>query len=946
MAYDRIETAAYRMRLPADLPGLLGGFHAFSFPGSWPEVIRQVWEHDVKSYDPEKKLPVYGVNRAIRALVPDVLYAGSELERKDGLNTWLYAREPMDAGLLKRVVQSWLQTRLDAKIDYPRLREAVRALDLDAHTTDWRPAEIDPDGVGVNEAGTATIDPVLYRLIPEVVAERITRLGKFDGELSFVQVASDDGAELMSWPPQSYPKKSRNGETRLWYYSAVVTIVLRTVPFDPAPRLHLAVSTRRWVSENKLFVPPNLSPSVYVRPIADPATGFAGTRFAVPSLTWSKSAGNYVWRNNGPAGVLESLTVGGKFPDAARIKNDPGAYLPPTSNLEAAVGFHTRMRTHAVQPGVMPDERRRILSWAAGALPNAFEPALQLEKISLNGVERQLVERTSLPKEPKEPRPKHAPDDAEAAREYEVKRAAYEQKLAEWKVEHPVKAAERAQDEARNSQVNREMLALGLQGAELRIEVLTDTDAVRAALVKAAGEWLGLEADDGTSPGQVLFQDEGLRVRLLCYPAGQLTSALGNGTTPKRGEAHRRAIDERAETVHAFFQSQELTSELALVEIQGLDVYQKQERRKDPYNAIRQGAARAGLVTQFITTGDGDDLAFRAEAAWADGIRSLGIGLVTRHSAELGLPEQIDQVAFWLVRRNVTTTVSRPVFMPIAVLVRPGQPRVMARTPETKDWIPYNQLLCDLACADQRAKDLASAQRQSEEMGRFMRVVLPSLRGRPLLLLAEAANLRSRWSWLLDAGLREDTISLGEAATMRLAAHNKHLRVVRVRTDAGRLETPMWWTVPGEDGVSGFTFGLFQASGAAPCDRVFYSLTEKNAKLNAHPRGLRKFTRDGTKAPSPNKVAPVPRIIELDVAGLAPSDGDDSAAAWAAFVHQQRMTEDYTDGRGLPHVLDLCSKAGEYAFPESLAEEAKDDGRDQETADDAGGAQELLDLEL
>jgi hypothetical protein len=943
MAYDRIETAAYRMRLPADLPGLLGGFHAFNFPGSWPEVIRQVWEHDAKSYDPEKKLPVYGVNRAIRALVPDVLYAGSELEREDGLNTWLYAREPMDAGLLKRVVQSWLQTRLDAKSDYPRLREAVRALDLDAHTTDWRPAEIDPDGVGVNEAGTATIDPVLYRLIPEMVAERIVHHGKFDGELSFVQAASDDGAELISWPPQSYPQKSRNGEARLWHYSAVITIFLRVVPFDPAPRLHMAVSTRRWATGQKLFVPPNLSPSVYVRPIADPATGFAGTRFAVPSLTWNKGAGAYVWRNDGPAGVLESLTVGGKFPDAERIKNDPGAYLPPTSNLEAAVVFHNRMGSHAVLTGVLPDERRRILSWAAEVLPDAFERALQLEKVATGKVERQLVDRVKVRTEPKEPKPEHDADDVDAAREFAERHAEYKQDHAAWETERAVVVARR---EAMNARTHRKMLVLGTEGNELRVDVVTDTDAVRAALVKAAGEWLGLEPESGTTPSdQVLFRDEDLRVRLVCHPAGRLTSALGDGTTPKRGEAHLRAIDERAEGVSTFLQSQELASELVLVEIQGPDAYQKLERRKDPYNAIRQGAARAGRVTQFIAT-EGENLAFRAAAAWADGIRSLGIGLDTPYAAQLGLPEQIDQVAFWQVRRNVTTTVSRPVFMPIAVLIRPGQPRVMARTPQTKDWIPYNQLLCDLACADRRPKDLASAQGQREEMGRFMRVVLPSLRGRPLLLLAEAANLRSRWSWLSDAGLRADTISLGEAGTTRLAAHNKQLRVVRVRTDSGRLETPAWWTVPGKDGLSGFTSGLFQSADAESDGRVFYSLADKSRNLNKLPKSLRKFTRNGTKESSPNKAAPVPRIIELDVAGLAPSDGDGVAAAWAAFVHQQRFTEDRSDGRELPHVLDLCSKAGEYAFPESLAEESDDDAPEQETADNAGFAQGSLDLDL
>lgn len=904
MAYDRIETAAYRLRLPADLPGLLGELHAFSFPDTWPDVIRQVWEHDARSHDPQRKLPVYGVNRAIRSLVPDVVHAGSELER-DGLNTWLYARRPMDTGLLKRVVQSWLLTKLDAKTDYPRLRDAVNALGVDAHATDWRVAGINPDGIGVNDAGTATIDPTLYRLIPEVVAARILERGPFDGELTFIQVASDEGAELVSWPPQSYVK-GRGSSARIEYYSAVLTIVLRTMPFDPAPRLHLAVSTRRWVSNGKLFVPPRFKPSVYVKPIADPATGFQGTRLARAALTWDRASREYRWHGSGPAGVLKNLTLNGKFPDAARIKNDPGAYLPPSSSLEAAVTFHTRMGRHAVQPGVMPDERRRILTWAAEALPEAFEPALQLEKLSLGKAPRQLVGRQSR-------------DDAQ-----------------------------RVLEVAADARVHRTMLAHGMQGEELRVDVITDTTEVREALVAAAQEWLGLApCDAAVSPDHVLFEDGGLRVRLVCHEAGRLTDNLGDGiTVPKRGAAHMKAIDDRAKEVCDFFQRQELTTELALVEITGRDDFATSERRKDPYRAIRQGAARAGRVTQFISSDSGDDLAFRAAAAWADGIRSLGIGLATPYAADLGLPEQIDQVAFWLVRRNVSSTVSKPVYMPIAVLARPEAPRVMARTLQNADWIPFNQMLCDLACADERAKELVSAKQQREEMGRFLRVVLSALRGRPLLLLTEAMNVRSGWLGMSDGGLRRDAISLGESTAIRLGAQNKQLRVVRVRTDASRLETPVWWTPPAKDGLSGFTDGLFRALDAGPGNRVFYSLAEKNGNLNKHPKAMRKFTRNGTMSPSPNKAAPVPRIVEIDVAGLAPSDGDDDAIAWAIFVHQQRFTEDYTGGRELPHVLDLCQKAGRYAFPESMADDESDDSVPLDLPDNEAYTQGTLDLEM
>lgn len=926
MTHD-VETAAYRLRQTADLPDLLGSFYSFAMPEHWPDVIRQVWDHGGKPHDPSWSLPIAGrLNQALRALVPDVLYTG-----KLGLastSTWLYAREPVDTGLLKRTMQTYLQGWLAQKSDYPRLREAVTALDVTSHADDWRAVDVDPAWVGVNSAGTAAIDPVLYRLIPEVVAARIMAQGKYDGELSFVQVATDEGAELMSWPPLEHVEEGKGRETTVSRYSAVIKVALLLTPFDPAPRLHLGVKIRRWVSSGKLFIPAGSSASVYLRPPADPGAGPGQTRFAVPFLQYDRTIRDYAWKSDGPAGVLAGLTVAGRFPDAARIKTDPGAYLPPTTGLEAAVTHQTRMTAHAVQTGIMPDERRRILTWAAAALPEAFEPALNLESVlGRPKIERQYLKRTSLPKEPRPPKQKHDPDDATAVAEYAAECAKFERDHAVWKVEHPAALSRRAEDEAENARRRRELLTRGMKGSELRIDVITDTDAVRAALLAAARAWLGLDpAETDAAPNHVVFRDGDLGVRLICHTAGRLTSPLVDGTQPARGDAHRQAIRDRAALVEKYLDQQEFTSELVLAEILPPKEFTKNKiPRSDPYDAVRQGAARAGRVTQFITTSGEDDLAFRAEAAWADGLRSLGISLVPPSSKNPSLPESIDQVAFWQVRRNVTGTVPKAVWMPIAVLVKPDQARVLARTPESQGWIPYHQLLCELATAEPRPKELSNAQRQTEEMARFLRVTLPALKGRPLLLLAEAANLRSRWTWLTDSGLEAERISLGEPDTMRLATHNKQLRVVRVRTDANRLETPMWWATPRDDEPAGFTKTVLQAEGAGEQNRVFYSLAEKSSKLNTHNKALRKLTRDGTKAPSPDKAAPVPRMIELTVAGLAPSDDESAAAAWATFVHQQRFTADYPEGRELPYALDLCKRAGDYAFPESAREEEEGD---------------------
>lgn len=879
MTTTRPYAAAYRLRTPVDLPALLGTFHSFTVPEHWPGILRQVWERDGKPHNPTWNLPIArGLNQTLRALAPAVLSTGTMT--LESPNSWLYARQPLDSGLLKRTMLAHVQRWLGDASDYPRLRDAVSALDVEAHGDDWAPVQVDPEWLRTNEAGTAIVEDPLYRLIPEVVAERILGLGPYDNQLSFVQVPTNDGAELMSWPPLTHAgRKNRAGESVTSHYSAVLKITLRTVPFDPMPRLHLGVSMRRWVSGGKLYVPAGLKPSVYLRPQPDPASGVESTRFAVASLAYSKKHREYVWTANGPAGMLQRLTIDGRFPDAARIKADPGAHLPPTSGLEAAVAHHTRMNTHRINTGIMPDERRRILTWAAQALPSAFEPALELEHAT--GILRTTKQYVS---------PKRTDATAENARR------------------------------------NRELLARGMQQRELCVDLITDTDAVRESLVTAAGNWLGLDpaASPDVPPDHVVFHDGDLRVRLICHNAGRLTSKLGGENAPSRGDAHRQAIRDRATEVNDYLDAQELATELALVEIAKPDDFEG--RRRDPYHAIRQGAARAGRVTQFIASSGDDDLRFRAESAWADGLRCLGLGLIPPHSTSLGLPEEIDQVAIWQVRRNTTTAVTDPVYMPIAVLLRAGETRVLARMPGTNGWIPYHQMLCQLASAPPRPEELKKPHRQSEELTRFLRTTLPSLRGRPLLLLAEAANLRSRWTWLTDAGLRADRISLGEPGTSKLALHNKDMRVVRVRTDRERLETPTWWVAPDPSGVSGYTSGLLQEAGADGDNRVFYSLTQKSSKLGKNPKALKKFTSSGGERLAPHKATPVPRLLEITVAGLAPSDDAASAAAWAAFVHQQRLTADYSDGRRLPYALDLCAKAGGYAFPEA----ARDDGAEDE----------------
>lgn len=939
MAYEFVEAACYRLRLPVDLDGLLGTFHAFTMPEEWPSIIRDVYaaKRGKDTVDESWALPIGRVNQTLRALCPDVLYAGGSQVTPTSTTPWLYSRRPVDAEMLKRVMQAYLQDDLTEKKDFPALLRAVHALDVSAHSDDWHPASFDSVQIERSSAGTAVLDRFLYRLIPEVIAERILALDPISNDLRFHQVATPDGAELMSWPPLQHTTVNRNAESRVAHYSAVLGIQMRSRPFDPSPRLHLGVSIRRWVTD-KLYIP-DKSVSTYIKPHLDPSRG--RTRFAVAPLRYVGGDQPPAWGMNGNARMLNRLLAGADFPDPALLRTDAGAYLSPTAEIQVGINHHTQMGWHDIETGVMPDERKHILTWAAQALPEDFDPAVELEQTALGrlNLAPQILARKTVPPEPKKPQAKHAPEDSAATQAHLEKVAKYEEELRALPERRDLAIWDNEVIDAHNSARHRRILARGMEGEELRVHVLTQTDDVRDALVAAAAHWLGLApevVDD--HPGHTLFRNDELKVRIICEPASQLASALGAGAVPSRGEAHQRAINERAELVRKHFVEQELMSEAAIVEIQPRSAFKK--RRTDPKWAIRQGAARAKRVTQFITTPgdkkDTDRLPFKALASWEDTIRSLGIGLVPERHSDLNIPDDLDQAAIWLVRRNVSKTNGSSIFMPIAVLLNPNNPRVLARTAEETDWLPYNEALCRLAASPPKSEEQRSEAVQRDELGRFIRTSMQRLKGRPALLLTDATNVRSRWKWATDKDIEIDRFSPNEAASTPLAAFNQKLRVVRVRTESNRLETPQWWARPSakenaEPGPAGFTSGLWQERGAAPENRVYFSLAPKNPKLQKHNGRLRKFVRVGANGLRPDAAAPVPRILEIAVAGLAKDDGPETAAHWAMFVHHQRFTASYPDGLEYPYALSLCQRAASFAFPHAEVTNESDPDDDQLT---------------
>ncbi|HEY9440484.1 MAG TPA: RNAseH domain-containing protein, partial [Streptomyces sp.] len=289
------------------------------------------------------------------------------------------------------------------------------------------------------------------------------------------------------------------------------------------------------------------------------------------------------------------------------------------------------------------------------------------------------------------------------------------------------------------------------------------------------------------------------------------------------------------------------------------------------------------------------------------------------------IPADLNQVAFHLVERRLDGPTGKQQFTPIALLIQPNAKRIMGKSADMQGWVPYPELLTSLTGRVEGRKNSAD---QSASTAAFVEKTLRRLRSTPTLVLVHAQDVRKRWPWLRNDGLERDRLGLYGGPTQKISVYGKKLRVVRI-ADGSRDETAQCWAEAEElhpelEGKQsgGITMGLWRPGVQGDSDRVFYStsgksgtqtkLTMDDAKLTPHTNA------SGNNTYRPTVNAWNPNLLELTVACLQP--GDD-AEAWAAFVHEQRFSEDYRagrDGLALPLLLHLARLADDYALPHQV----------------------------
>ncbi|GAB2615251.1 pPIWI_RE module domain-containing protein [Kribbella endophytica] len=892
MAYQTVHTAAFVPRSADE--SVEAEYATLAFPAAWHEPILDLYRYAKSAAVQEKlrRIPIRRLNSVLRAVAPDLLTVDDSASFSAAA-PWLYVGSPLPASAFAGFLNAWLWDMSPGPEAFPVFKqtiEGLRSADLS-----WSPKTVDLLEHSLSAGGTNRPADASYHLLPDFIADRIAKLAPYEhlGErVEFRRVAGSargSGAELMSWPPLEEHRKDKTGGRRTWRYSAVIRISLRTVPFSQVPRVHVAFGIRRWVSRTA-WLPRGSSASVYLLPDSPLHSGLTeSNRFAVGAVEWNRGLGRVAWRYGGPEGMLKHLSVIENLPPAELLVKDADPWLVGKDGLIAAIVHHTRMGAHAIGAGLMPSERRRLAEWVAPALEPEFVMAPELRR------SKDVPELPHRQLEPIKPVSAKLADEQQA----EIK-------------------AINDQRTINNARRVRASVSEAVDGRQLSVLVLHQGGALGDQLTGVVEATLDLtEHRVASEPTLSRWQAPDLTLELHFAELGSLGAPLGADPQPRTRTEHSEAFSARRREVTAWIsgvgEQRGINPSFALIELEGADKFGP---LTDPKFALRAGCAEAGVVTQFVElkSPPTKDAEFRIAAAWSDGLRQTGSRLIPEHSLGDAIPDNLNQVALWLVRRRHDGPTYTPQFTPIAVLLRPQERQVLGRTADMDEWVPYSRLLASLV-GTMRPQDLRSRDQQTEAVAVFVRKLLYGLKGQPTLVLTRAQNLRPRWPWLLNGGMVPDHLQLGNGPLQRLALHGRNLRVVRV-ADQQRDETPQWWA-PKENGGGGISKGLWApAEESGHSGRVFYSTTDKASTHSGVGVDLSKLTHHldskGKPRINPGTAGWTPQLLELTMAGLQP--GDDPAT-WAMFVHQQRTAEDYRDQLGLPLALHLARLTEQYALP-------------------------------
>jgi hypothetical protein len=886
--YDSIRPTAYEPD-PA-MGAWTEDLYVVAFDERWHRELTSLHPQRLRTAEQPRTLPVKALNTLLRALAPGVVATGRNASA-DTEVPWIYARSPVPEAVVAPLIASWA---LNGLTDDDRAVATIEAL-LD-EIPRWQSESVDLGRVATSPNGTADPDRRLYSLAPDLLAARLAsrpyRPAGAESEIWFRVVDVPEGSELVSWPPLRYEAKHR-----VWRYSSYVSITLQTVPFRPTYRVHVTTGIRRWTTNSQADLSNGRTAGVLLDvplPWADSTLERQrAARLIANRIGYQRALGRVDWLRRGPANLLPDLDITRTYPTALDVAREPHVWLEGRGSVAAGIVHRSGAGAHAVGDGLFAHERSLLDSWVEEGLRPLLRRVPDLRRVR---VTNKPVLLSKVPK------------TAEPAVRIEADRVA--------------------------AKARREALTACLGGSPLDIDIVWRFPETRRQLLTSIAEVLGFPAHAENNTDDQEWRFGGLHVRIHMSELGALGSPLEPSARPglTGRAAWGEAIRARRAAVAARFTRPEHGVGLAFAEISERRVFAK---GTDPKFALRLGFADTGRLTKFLVAEETSTAHDKARWTVLDGLRQLGAVTIPALRLRSQVPENLQYLALWVVRRNRSGPTRMAGQRLVAVLMRPGEitHQVRGWDDDAKAWIPYQRFLISLAervetvdaTEDDETDECRSRSSQDlrDDIERRIRSMLYQVRDRPTLLLANAGNLRHSWPWLRNGSLIVDQLGFGDGEPQRLAVYGPDLRLVVIRDSCGREEVPQWYAPNGE-AVAGLATGLWTEDPDSGDSRVFVSTADKPHTAQGA-KGVMKLTPDSSGRRAPSLKAWNPSYLELTVVGclsekaLADAGRTDVAppdapSTWATVVHQLRSHDDYVP-LATPLPMHLARLAVDYVLP-------------------------------
>ncbi|MFE7869882.1 pPIWI_RE module domain-containing protein [Micromonospora humida] len=845
--YDELAVTVLRLDPAA---AITRDYHLMRFPGRWKEPLRRLAQAqrggDVAS------IPIASLNDAITALVPDCVVTLPYAGKGDNDQDWLLAYREVNPKAIFNLVAAWVRSQKATAEQIALTLSQLNAADLN-----WSPVQINL---------TATDQRArAMRLLPMEIAATLSRPDAQcpHGALRFLRCPSDDGAELMSWPPERLEDQTP--------FSVKIGITAQTLPTSDEVLVYLSFGVRRWLPARGKLASDH-GHSVYLAPTVPYLTGlensrhFGTARIRRMRVAQADGTNGYAPRwDDRLATVLAQTGCLDRLPDPQQLTDKPLDFLQRHGDAAALVYKTGMLSSEKVSAGLSITDREPLMRWIVADLAPYLRPADPL------------------------PRQKGAVYKKVAGISEGAVPARYLHEVV---------------------------------GPRLNIELLTDTTAATQYALDRLATRLGVPL-----PGAAELGDREVRVHLDAVEVGirHHTTPTVRADLERTGRRTQAAVEARIEHIERTL-GQAAHPTVTLVEIAHPKSYEGARRGDDPKFAIRHGLIRTGRLSQFVTPvaepkrpprvregkEPSDANRERFAAAVDDLFRQLGVRPSPLPTPTKGtLDGQPALLALWMIRQNKGQVWGIQRQVPVAVFADPTGQHVQIRAPQ----VPWQPLHTGLIEVGKRYVN-ADLKCGPDDVLRFIKDVLDETTGAypGTLLLTHAQNLRSVWPSLANAHLRLDTIELG-AGTAAPIAKYAGLRHVRMRGSDGG-ETPECYGIA--DDETGQPKGLWRFVRS----RVYASTGGKPSTHTGALKGVSKIVPVEYKgkhtAPNPKAQVWNPQLIELLVAGV--QDGD-TPEQWASLAHDLRDAAPYVrDTTVLPWPLHLAEQIEEYLIPAKIAD--------------------------